>query len=102
VDPRWIHIRNQLAGKLRNSERGEVGQVTFNELKEIATYYHRGDPGDCPGSSTGDIYNSMTQHIVLFEPDTLHLEVFFRAASPLPVRHPAFTAIPISFSHSRD
>ena len=102
VDPRWIHIRNQLAGKLRNSERGEVGQVTFNELKEIATYYHRGDPGNSPGSSTGDIYNSMTQHIVLFEPDTLYLEVFFRGASPLPARHPAFTAIPISFSHARD
>ena len=97
VDPRWTNIRHELADKLRKSEHGEVGKITLNELKEIATFYNRGGGDDYPGSSIGDIYNSMTQHIVLFEPGTFHLKVFFRNGSASPVRNPSFTTVPITF-----
>jgi hypothetical protein len=102
LDPRWTSIRSQLARKLKDSQRGEVNQVTFEELKEIATYYDRSRPQHAPGSSLGDIYNSATQQIVLFEPDTLRLELFFPEANTLPIPDPAFTAISVSFSRARD
>lgn len=96
TDPRWTNIRHELACKLRKSEHGEVGKVTLNELKEIATFYNRGEGGDYPGLTIGDIYNSMTQHIVLFEPGTFHLEVFFRNGSASPIRNPSFTTVPVT------
>ena len=98
VDPRWTSIRRGLSSKLRDSGNGEVNQVTFSELKEIATYYDRNGRDAYPGSAIGDIYNSGTQHIVLFEPDTFHLEVFFRNASSSPINDPTFMTVPISLS----
>jgi hypothetical protein len=102
VDPRWTNLRRQIATKLRNSQEGEVDKVTLNELKEIATFYNRSEHDAYPGSSIGDIYNSSTQHIVLFEPDTFHVEVFFRNESPSPIKKPTFITVPISFHLSRD
>jgi hypothetical protein len=102
VDPRWIIIRNELAKKLRNSENGEVGKVTLNELKEIATYYDRSDHDAYPGSTMGDIYNSSTQSIVLLEPDTSHLKVFFRSATASPIKNPTFTTVPVRFHLTND
>ena len=96
VDPRWISIRHELANKLRNSEHGEMDKVTLNELKEIATSYDRSQDNAYPGSTIGDIYNSRTQHIFLFEPDTFHLELFFRNNSPYPIRNPSFTKVSVS------
>ena len=98
VDPRWTNLGKQIANKLRHSDRGEVGKITFNELKGIATFYDRDRPDAHPGSSYGDIYNSRTQHIVLFEPATFHLELFFRNNSPAPIEQPAFIEVPVSFS----
>ena len=97
IDPRWTNLRKQIAKRLRDSEGGEAGKITFNELKAIATFYDRTRPDAQPGSSYGDIYNSRTQHIVLFEPATLHLELFFRNASPAPIRRPVFIEVPVSF-----
>lgn len=97
VDPRWTNLRRQLVTKLRNSEKGEVDKVTLNELEEIATYYDKSQHDAYPGSTIGDIYNSSTQHIVLFEPDTFHLEVFFRNNSASPSKKPTFITVPISF-----
>lgn len=102
VDPRWTNIRRLLATKLRNSEDGEVEKVTFNELKEIATFYDRSKRRAYPGSTIGDIYNSSTQHIALFEPATFHLEVFFRNSSASPINNPTFIAVPISFQLPKD
>jgi hypothetical protein len=101
-DPRWANLRSELSRKLQHREQGEVGQVTFNELREIATYYDRSHPGTYPGSTSGDIYNGGTQQIILFEPRSLHLEVFLRNASPKPPPDPTFTVVPVSFSHSSD
>jgi len=102
VDPRWTNIRRLLATKLRNSEQGEVDKVTFNELKEIATFYDRSKRRAYPGSTIGDIYNSSTQHIVLFQPATFHLEVFFRNRSASPLTNPTFITVPISFQLPKD
>lgn len=102
IDPRWTNLKNQLATKLRYSEEREVGKVTFNELKEIATFYDKSERDAYPGWTIGDIYNSSTQSIVLFEPDTFHLEVFFRNDSPSPIGNPTFIAVPISFHLPKD
>ncbi len=96
-DSRWAKIRSELSKKLEHREQGEVGQVTLSELREIATYYDRSHPGSYPGSFSGDIYNGATQQIILFEPHSFHLEVFFRNASPKPIPDPTFTVVPVSF-----
>lgn len=96
VDPRWTNLRKQLATKLRYSAEGEVGKVTLNELKEIATFYDKTEHDAYPGSTIGDIYNSSTQSIVLFEPDTFHLQVFFRNNTRSPIKNPTFITVPIS------
>jgi hypothetical protein len=101
IDPRWTSFRKELADKLRKSENGEVDKITFNELKAIATFYDKRRQDAYPGSTFGDIYNSSTQYIVLFEPQTFHLEVFFRNGSLKPVRHPTFTKVPVSFHHPK-
>jgi hypothetical protein len=98
VDPRWTNLRKQIADKLRHSDSGEVAKITFNELKAIATFYDRESPDAYPGSGYGDIYNSRTQHVALFEPATFHLEVFFRNASPAPIKRPVFIQVPVSFN----
>jgi hypothetical protein len=97
LDPRWANIRSELSQKLQHRQQGEMGQVTFDELREIATYYGRSHPGTYPGSTGGDIYNGATQQIILFEPHSFHLEVFFRNASPKPSPDPPFTLVPVSF-----
>ncbi len=97
VDPRWTNLREQIAVKLRHSDRGEVAKITFDELKAIATFYDREGSDAYPGSGYGDIYNSRTQHVVLFEPATFHLELFFRNASPTPIKRPVFIEVPVLF-----
>jgi hypothetical protein len=96
VDPRWTNLRKLVATKLRYSEEGEAGKVTLNELKEIATFYDKTEHDAYPGSTIGDIYNSSTQSIVLFEPDTFHLQVFFRNDTRSPIKKPTFITVPIS------
>jgi hypothetical protein len=96
VDPRWTNLRKLMATKLRYSEEGEVGKVTLNELKEIATFYDKTEHDAYPGSTIGDIYNSSTQSVVLFEPDTFHLQVFFRNDTRSPIKNPTFIGVPIS------
>ena len=64
---RWKNIKEQL------QDKGPT--VTFEELKQIACY-NKGTPGTF--SESGDIYNRMTLQMVIFQPETLQLEVFFR------------------------
>ncbi|GAE86704.1 hypothetical protein [Acetivibrio straminisolvens] len=44
-------------------------------MKEIISYKH-GEPDAL--SEASDLYNKMTLYMVLFEPDSLSLEVYFR------------------------
>lgn len=72
--------------------------ITLNELKLIASFHN----GDVPGSqSNGDIYNSSTQQIALFQPDIFHLEVAFKPKSGILPTDPIFENISVSIgSHS--
>lgn len=64
---RWDNVRKQL------SLKGST--VSIKELKQVTSYNH-GSPGVF--SESGDIYNKMTLQIVVFQPNDLLLEVFFR------------------------
>lgn len=81
---RWNNIKKQLTSK------GDV--VTLDELKDIASY-----DGGSPGTFTdsGDLYNRLTQQIVVFQPDTLSLEVFFHPTDKSWVKDPNFIKIPV-------
>jgi hypothetical protein len=82
---RWKNIKTQLLGK------GPA--VTAAQLKEVIIYNH-GSPGTF--SENGDIYNKMTLQMVIFQPDTLSLEVFFRPKNSRknPI-HPVFYKISV-------
>lgn len=83
---RWNNIKKQLQNK--------GATVSFEELKEVACYAD-GSPGTF--SESGDVYNKMTLQMVIFQPDTLKLEVFFR---PKNIRknpgNPVFEKITVS------
>ncbi len=64
------------------------------ELKEIISYYHGATPS---WQSEGDIYNIETQQILIFEPDQLKLEVFFRPSDGKLPSKPNFERIPVMF-----
>jgi hypothetical protein len=81
---RWESLKTQL------QNYGET--ITLDELKMIASF----DNGDGPDNqSDGDIYNSGTQQIVLFQPDNFHLEVAFRPKSGILPTDPVFEDIPL-------
>jgi hypothetical protein len=82
---RWNAMKTQLSAK--------GSEVTLDELKDVISY----DGGDGPGDTDdGDLYNSGTQQIIIFEPNTLNLQVFFRPVSSLP-SDPSFVNITVSF-----
>lgn len=64
---RWKNIKEQLLAK--------GNTVSFEELKEITSYYG----GKAPGvfSESGDIYNKMTVQMMVFIPETFQLEIYF-------------------------
>lgn len=64
---RWETMKNQILSK------GD--KVDAREMKEIISYKH-GEPDAL--SEASDLYNKMTLYMVLFEPDSLSLEVYFR------------------------
>jgi len=69
----------------------------LHELKLIASF----DNDDGPDkSSDGDIYNSGTQQIVLFQPDNFHLEVAFKPKSGILPADPVFEEIPLLWKNN--
>lgn len=86
---RWNSFKTQM------QNYGET--ITLDQLRLIASF----DNGNGPGSySTGDIYSSGMQQIVLFQPDILHLEVAFKPKSGILPVDPIFETIPIDISTS--
>ena len=83
---KWENLKSQL------QYCGDT--ITFEELKLIASF-DNGDGPDWP--LTGDIYNSYTQEIILFEPDTFHLEIAFKPKSGAFPTDPVFENIPIEW-----
>jgi len=83
---RWSSIKSQfqLCGDT----------VSLAELKQIASFDH----GVVPQSqSAGNIYNSGTQQIVIFQPDIFHLEIAFKPKSGILPVNPLFEDISVSF-----
>lgn len=84
---RWKSMKKQLTAA--------GSSVTPEELKNVITY-----DGGSPGCMTesGDLYNRETAQTILFQPDTLECEVFFRPMTseknpdtPVFVKIPAFS-----------
>lgn len=67
---RWDSMKSQLLSK--------GSKVTLSELKEVATFHKGTNPGPM---NEGNLYNDRTQQIIIFIPDKMHLEVFFRPIS---------------------
>jgi len=70
--------------------------VTWEELRNIQSY--DGADGIPSEMAEGDIYNLGTRRIVVFQPGTLNLEIYF-SQTPLPADDPVpFDIIPIPFN----
>jgi hypothetical protein len=84
---RWPSMKKELKAK------GDV--VTYKELKEVASFC---PAGQGPGPQTrGDLYNSMTQQIVLFQPQDLSLEIFFCPKDGKLPSVPTFLPVTVKF-----
>ena len=82
---RWDSMKSELAGK------GE--KVTLDELKAIISFDNNDGPGEM---GTGDLYTSINQMAVIFQPGTLDLEVFFRPRDSLNLPgDPVFIKVPV-------
>ena len=81
---RWESLKTQL--------QNYAGTITLDELKLIASFDNDDGPDN---SSDGDIYNSGTQQIVLFQPDNFHMEVAFKPKSGILPADPVFEDIPL-------
>lgn len=86
---RWTALRDQLTAKSDDSI------VTVAELKEIVSYTNiiGGQPGKI---EDGSLYHQNTQQVIIFEPDSLNLEVFFRPSNGLPTV-PVFEKVKVDF-----
>ena len=63
------------------------------ELKEVISF----DNGDGPDSqSAGDLYNNGTVQVIIFQPQTLSLEIYFKPVAGLD-DDPVFENVVISF-----
>lgn len=83
---RWKNIKEQIG------EKGDT--VSFEELKEITSFYSGKSPGVF--SESGDIYNKMTVQMLVFVPETFELEVYFPSRDALSnPKEPVFTKIPV-------
>jgi hypothetical protein len=83
---RWKSIKNKL--------NGDGSTVSIDEVRQSISYYRGSSPGMF--SENGDIYNKMTILMVLFQPDSLSLEVFFRPKdNRVNPAHPVFEKISV-------
>ncbi|RCX14285.1 hypothetical protein DFR58_1158 [Anaerobacterium chartisolvens] len=83
---RWQNMKRELL------EKGE--DVTAEELKDVISYKKGKSPGTF--SDSGDLYNKMTVQMVVFEPESLSLEVFFRPRNIIDNPEvPVFEKIPV-------
>jgi len=82
---RWSNIKTQL--------QNEGSEVSSEKMKRIISY-NRGKPGNF--SESGDIYNKMTLQMIVFQPDTLSLEIYFRPkGNRINPVHPVFEKIEV-------
>ena len=68
---RWALMRDRIAS--------HTGPLSIQDVKGIMTAYWGSEPGTLYSPlSSGDLYNSDTQQMLLYVPASNHLEVFFR------------------------
>ncbi len=85
---RWNSIKTLL-----NTGRNNDGIVSLTELKNIACFY----TGDIPDSpEDGDLYNIGTLQIIVFQPDSFNLEIFFQQPFTMP-DVPTFNKVSVKF-----
>lgn len=65
---RWKNILAQM------HKDGAV--LSVDNMKNIISFYHGSAPGNF--TESGDIYNKMTLESILFQPDSLSLQIYFR------------------------
>jgi hypothetical protein len=83
---RWNNFKSELR------DAGET--VSAEQLKQIVSFYPGADPASSKG---GNIYNCYTQQIIIYQPATDELEIFFRPRNgELPVR-PVFEKVNVDF-----
>lgn len=82
---RWKNMKGQLLA---------MGpSVTAEEMKNVIAYNH-GSPGTFMDS--GDLYNKMTLQMIVFQPDSLTLEIAFRSRNTRKApEKPVFEEIPV-------
>jgi hypothetical protein len=92
-EKRWASLISGLsAAALAGTDEQE--KITVGELKEIFSFDH----GDGPGNmADGDLYNSSTQQCIIFQPQTLDLEIYFRDRNGNLADDPVFETIDLDF-----
>jgi hypothetical protein len=70
------------------------GSIDAADVRDIMTAYAGSAPADM---AAGDVYNTGTQQIMVFEPATMKLSVFFAQRNGWLPSTPTFSAIPLSF-----
>jgi hypothetical protein len=92
-EKRWASLISGLsAAALDGTDEQE--KITVGELKEIISFDH----GDGPGNmADGDLYNSSTQQCIIFQPQTLDLEIYFRDRNGNLADDPVFETIDLDF-----
>ncbi len=69
---RWDSFTGEM--KLKLNDPVSTGKISYNEVKEIITYFKVKYPDNF---CFGDIYNSNTKQIILYRPESDKLEIFF-------------------------
>jgi len=82
---RWETIRREI------SAHNEP--MTLEDLRAIATY-HTHNPGM---QDQGDVYSVANQNIILFEPETMNLEIFFKPKAGVLPDRPEFVKVEAGF-----
>jgi hypothetical protein len=84
---RWQSMKSQLLAK--------GSSVTPDELRQVITY--NTSKTGIGTQEEGSLYNTRTQQIILFEPKTFNLKIFFKPSSGEIVRNPDFETVKVEF-----
>jgi hypothetical protein len=63
-------------------------------IKQVISFDNGNGPGDL---TTGDIYWGFTQQSIIFQPDTLGLEIYFKPKSGILDHDPVYQTVPVNF-----
>jgi hypothetical protein len=64
--------------------------ISVKEMKNIISFDNNNGPGS---QATGDLYSSGAQHVLVFQPDSLTLDIYFRPRTGLLDSDPVFSTL---------